>query len=350
MTDTLSANLQKIYRELEETLLTYHGTTLATNKRVQKKLIELEKTKRALATSSVLNIGNPGILYPDIRQPDFGVALSKHPMITQYAPILKSEDIAKDLYAEYQNDPHITGSKTSSFNLSDGIWKHSSVQKMLRNFLSPLTPYHGLLIIHGTGVGKTCTAITIAESLKQYELDHDTKIHVILPDEFKRQIFEKGPVMAGNPQLQCTGETYLDEISENPRHKEAIIGCQKGRPEDCKQMEHEVKKVIKKYYDFSTDYLWAKKVNSVIRAKTKNIEDPIEKHRKTVEIIRKMFNNSVLIIDEAHNLRNIGRTGGPVTSAATTHDGGNSIKAEAVSGVDIADDLLDGLVEGEDSE
>ena len=29
------------------------------------------------------------------------------------------------------------------------------------------TNYRNLLLIHGTGVGKTCTAITIAENLKK---------------------------------------------------------------------------------------------------------------------------------------------------------------------------------------
>ena len=39
------------------------------------------------------------------------------------------------------------------------------------------------------GVGKTCTAITIVESLKTIVKNSDTKIYVIRPDELERQIF-----------------------------------------------------------------------------------------------------------------------------------------------------------------
>lgn len=40
-------------------------------------------------------------------------------------------------------------------------------QKMLRNFISPHTPYNSLLVYHGVGVGKTCTTISIAEQFKR---------------------------------------------------------------------------------------------------------------------------------------------------------------------------------------
>ena len=36
-------------------------------------------------------------------------------------------------------------------------------QAFVRNFLSAATPYSGLLLYHGLGTGKTCTAITVAE-------------------------------------------------------------------------------------------------------------------------------------------------------------------------------------------
>ena len=48
----------------------------------------------------------------------------------------------------------------------ENIFKLTPSQKFLRNFMSPYTPYRGLFVIHGTGVGKTCTGLTIAEQLK----------------------------------------------------------------------------------------------------------------------------------------------------------------------------------------
>jgi flagellar biosynthesis GTPase FlhF len=43
-------------------------------------------------------------------------------------------------------------------------FKLQANQRFLRRVLSPESPTRSLLMVHGTGVGKTCTAITIAES------------------------------------------------------------------------------------------------------------------------------------------------------------------------------------------
>ena len=46
---------------------------------------------------------------------------------------------------------------------SQGSFKLQSHQRFLRRVLSPDSPIRNLLMVHGTGVGKTCTAIQIAE-------------------------------------------------------------------------------------------------------------------------------------------------------------------------------------------
>ena len=37
---------------------------------------------------------------------------------------------------------------------------------MLKNFMNKRTPYKSLLIFHGVGVGKTCSAVKISESFR----------------------------------------------------------------------------------------------------------------------------------------------------------------------------------------
>jgi hypothetical protein len=49
--------------------------------------------------------------------------------------------------------------------------------------------------------------------------------------------------------------------------------------------------------------MWARDVDKEIEARTKNIENEAEKQKKIVEIIQKLFNNAVIIVDEAHELR-----------------------------------------------
>ena len=64
-------------------------------------------------------------------------------------------------------------------------------QKLVRDYLSIETPYRGLLVYHGLGSGKTCSAIGVAESLLSTK-----KVWVMLPaslqDNFKQEIRKCG--------------------------------------------------------------------------------------------------------------------------------------------------------------
>ena len=48
-------------------------------------------------------------------------------------------------------------------------------QSFLANFINPNTPYKGLLMFHGTGTGKTGSAISIAENFKDMVKKYNTK-------------------------------------------------------------------------------------------------------------------------------------------------------------------------------
>jgi hypothetical protein len=52
-------------------------------------------------------------------------------------------------------------------------------QRFLKNFMANNTPYRGLLIFHGLGVGKTCASIAIAETLRPHITDNNQKIIII---------------------------------------------------------------------------------------------------------------------------------------------------------------------------
>ena len=49
-------------------------------------------------------------------------------------------------------------------------------QVFLSQFMNPETPYERLLIFHGTGTGKTCAAIRIAEQFKEQVIKYNTKM------------------------------------------------------------------------------------------------------------------------------------------------------------------------------
>ena len=96
-------------------------------------------------------------------------------------------------------------------------------QKILANFINPNTPYNGLLIIHGTGTGKTASAISIAEQFKDQVSKYNTKIFVVVPGPNTRETWK-------NEFIFSTGETYiknkeiLDQMSSmNLIEKEKLV-------------------------------------------------------------------------------------------------------------------------------
>ena len=83
-----------------------------------------------------------------------------------------------------------------------------SHQTLLSNFINPNTPYKGVLVFHGTGTGKTCAGISIAEEFKPMVQKYNTKIYVLVSGPTIREVWKDGII-------QCTGETYLKNIDKN---------------------------------------------------------------------------------------------------------------------------------------
>ena len=62
-------------------------------------------------------------------------------------------------------------------------------QRFLSNFINPLTDYNSILVYHSVGVGKTLTAISIAENFKNdYHIVLMTK-NKNIELNFKRELF-----------------------------------------------------------------------------------------------------------------------------------------------------------------
>ena len=95
-------------------------------------------------------------------------------------------------------------------------------QKFIRNFLSDYTPYNGILLYHGLGTGKTCSAIGIAEETRIFMKDNsiDKKILIVASPNvqlnFKLQLFDETKLKYENNRWvinNCAGQNILDEIN-----------------------------------------------------------------------------------------------------------------------------------------
>ena len=119
--------------------------------------------------------------YPDYNNAEFNMDISK-----------KLEFNVNKLYFNQQ-----TTCGKQNFELGNH-------QRLLYNFMNKNTPYKSLLIFHGVGVGKTCTAVKISESFRDIYSKENNRIIVLRKDGlgqgWKNTIFDpkKG-------EYQCSG-------------------------------------------------------------------------------------------------------------------------------------------------
>ena len=177
-----------------------------------------------------------------------------------------------------------------------GNFRLRSQQSLLANFLNPDTPFKGVLIYHGVGTGKTCSAVAIAENFKDQVKKYGTKIHILV----------SGPLIKENWRdeiIKCTKETYLKDTSLNSGFVD--------EQEKQKQIK-QAKLLTQQYYKIMSYRSFYKKVLGQKISDKKFGDDKMKKkYRKTAEgdferdiALDKIdsLNNTLLIIDEAHNI------------------------------------------------
>ena len=177
-------------------------------------------------------------------------------------------------------------------------FKLQSNQRFLRRVLSPESPTRGLLMVHGTGVGKTCTAIQIAEEYIIRPEFQDKRVLVIanpsVQENFKAQIFDISRVSVDADGLllskQCTGRRYLDIIQRS--QSESLRYTDKASQQRVMNLAN---KIIGEFYEFVGYQTFANMIDrQKLIAKTDN---------DMKKWIHDTFDNRLIIIDEAHNLK-----------------------------------------------
>lgn len=134
-------------------------------------------------------------------------------------------------------------------------FKLQSQQRYLRRILSPDSPNRNLLMVHGTGTGKTCTAIQVAEEYILRPEFQDKKVMIVasaaVQDNFQTQLFDMNRVnidtVAGTLESkQCTGRRYLDmllRIESEPKNWK--------NPDTRAKLERTANMIIKEFYEFT---------------------------------------------------------------------------------------------------
>ncbi len=169
-------------------------------------------------------------------------------------------------------------------------------QALLSNFINPETPYRGLLIFHGTGTGKTCAAIAIAEKFKQQVQRYGTQVYILVP----------GPLLKDNWKdhlIKCTGDTYI-------RANENLVYLNDEEKEKIKKQAIQNAIQYYKIMSYRSFYrrvlgekIIEKKVieGNKIKVSYKKTEEGDFERDISMDRLHNL-NNSLIIVDEAHNL------------------------------------------------
>ncbi len=178
-------------------------------------------------------------------------------------------------------------------------------QKIVRDYINLYTPYRGLLLYHGLGSGKTCSSIAIAEGMKSVK-----KVIIMTPASLRRNYIEEikkcGDLLYRKNQYWEWISTrdradYIDTLSGAlglpkeyiSRHHGAWLVNVTKQPNyatlsssDKKTLNDQLDEMIRNKYTFINHNGLRR---DRFRELTRNFEDNI-------------FDNAVVIIDEAHNL------------------------------------------------
>lgn len=175
-------------------------------------------------------------------------------------------------------------------------------QMFVRNFLSFQTPYNGLLLFHGLGTGKTCSAISVCEEMRRYnnQLGITKKIIIVaspaVQENFKIQLFDERKLKEttqGHWNIKaCTGNSFLKEI--NPMNMRGLSRV---------KIISQIKIIIKTSYNFYGYVEFSNYLKKVMNKDVTEDDGELDIKRKQERSIKREYSNRMIVIDEIHNLR-----------------------------------------------
>ena len=237
--------------------------------------------------------------------PEYDVAASSYYMNNREVFV----NFVNGLFNEYKEDLQDESKNISCEDIGKdtgeiGLLTH---QKIVRDYINLYTPYRGLLLYHGLGSGKTCSSIAIAEGIKS----GGKQVIIMTPASLQRNYLEEikkcgdliyrknqfwewistdDNVTSANALSAVLGFKTVDYI----RRKRGAWLTNVKKPSnyaqlsttDKKSLNDQIDEMIRQKYRFIN-------YNGLRRDSFKMMTDDFKNN---------IFDNSVVVIDEAHNL------------------------------------------------
>jgi hypothetical protein len=273
--------------------------------------VEVDKTSSESvdnqpSTKSVEDKTND-FLYPSLDDPFLNQKIAKR---NEFSAFTYDADITREL------------KETSDLICSNPEFELNTRQLFVKTFISYNTPYKGLLIYHGVGTGKTCSAIGIAEELRDHMKNAGITQRILIiastnvQDNFRLQLFDESRLEQDSEtgawtSKSCIGNKLIREI--NP------VGGKMTREKIASQ----AKTIINSSYAFmgylqfanfiqekvfesvsedegkqaQQEQLYAKRPLGISTSQNANaFHEQLE-----IQNIQRIFNDRLIIIDEVHN-------------------------------------------------
>ena len=202
-------------------------------------------------------------------------------------------------FASYKYD----GKKVGIKELADKLCANPDFELMphqlfVKNFISKNTPYNSILLYHGLGSGKTCSAIGIAEDMRATMSQTSMKKQIMLvastnvQDNFRLQLFDERKLkraLDGNGSWtieagSCIGNSLLKEI--NPMNDVGIT---------AEKIISQANAIINNSYEFMGYTQLANQINKYSLSSDEDVK---------IANIKRNFNFRMIVIDEVHNVPN----------------------------------------------
>ena len=253
-------------KEIKDKYKDYHRADDIGKARIIKEIDEIQTTNDELDYN----------FYPGNNDEDFSYNLTRRLEFYHLKSLFNITELSKKC-------PTDNFKETDPFN-----FELTNNQQLLRNFMNHKTPYKGLVIFHGVGVGKTCSAVNISRSYRDIFYKDNKKIICLVPKNI-RGGWENTIYDPAKGDQQCSGDSFEDAIV---RDKKGNIG------------KKDVKNLIREHYDFYGYLAFANSVAKRIKNEIGNrVLSPDEKEKLERRVIDKHYSHRVLVIDEVHNLR-----------------------------------------------
>ena len=273
-------------------------------KKVGRQTKKVEKGIAVLGAETVLDLGDETITrrLPK-KSPPIIIKVSSYYMNNREIFV----NFINSLFEPYRQELQSDKSKISCDDIGNTGSDFSLLthQKIVRDYMNLYTPYRGLLLYHGLGSGKTCTSIAIAEGMKDAK-----RVIIMTPASLRANYIEElkkcGDLLYKRNQFWEWISTDMNPEAASPmsailnlplefirRHRGAwfINITKKSNYEDLNDvdkitLEEQLNEMIKSKYTFiNYNGLRAKKLQEL-----------------TANFTRHLFDDAVVVIDEAHNL------------------------------------------------